>query len=366
MAGLNGQAPVNGGTFPGAVIMDQQIASPSQGNLTKGKEPVADVYRGICEVAKAISRDGIVKGRRNEQQGYGFRGIDDVYNALSGLLAAAEICILPRMISRTQEERTTPKGSVLFYVTVQADFDIVSSRDGSSHTVTMYGEAMDSADKATNKAMSAAYKYCCMQVFCIPTEGMADADATTPAPAPKGTQAAANAVAAQKIAAGPIPPEKRDPQPAPWTNRTEMMRAFGRVRERVSEAIYRETLTRYHATPELNWKSAQEALNAYSELIEKAVVAAAPAPSTATGDGGFVPPKPPATSTTVAPTPEKPWNNRGEMREAFARLREIVGEIAYLGEMAIAGVRNPSEFRNTPDAEASYFRLLAIADKEAA
>lgn len=38
---------------------------------------------------------------------------------------------------------------------------------------------MDTADKSTNKAMSAAYKYLCLQLFCIPTEGDNDADATT-------------------------------------------------------------------------------------------------------------------------------------------------------------------------------------------
>jgi hypothetical protein len=149
-----------------------------------------DVYRAICQVQKGISRDGISKDGRNQQQGYSFRGIDDIYNSLSGLLAAADLCILPRMISRAQEERATAKGGVLFYVTVQAEFDFVSSRDASMHTVTIYGEAMDSADKATNKAMSAAYKYACLQVFCIPTEGMAnDADAITHHPAPKQTPA---------------------------------------------------------------------------------------------------------------------------------------------------------------------------------
>jgi len=151
---------------------------------------VPDVYRCICQVAKALSRDGISKGSRNQQQGYSFRGIDDIYNALSAQLAVADLCILPRMVSRTQEERTTAKGGVLFYVTVQAEFDFVSAKDGSHHTVTMFGEAMDTADKATNKAMSAAYKYACLQVFCIPTEGMAnDADATTHEPAPKQTPA---------------------------------------------------------------------------------------------------------------------------------------------------------------------------------
>jgi hypothetical protein len=45
---------------------------------------------------------------------------------------------------------------------------------------------MDSGDKATNKAMSAAYKYAAFMAFAIPTEGDNDADATTHdvAPAP--------------------------------------------------------------------------------------------------------------------------------------------------------------------------------------
>lgn len=144
-----------------------------------------DVYRAICDVAKAISRDGIAKSKNNQQQGYKFRGIDDIYNALSAVIAGAELCILPRMAERLQEERATKTGGLLFYVTVRAEFDFVSARDGSKHTVTMYGEAMDSADKATNKAMSAAYKYACLQVFCIPTEGMEDADAHTPDPQAK-------------------------------------------------------------------------------------------------------------------------------------------------------------------------------------
>jgi hypothetical protein len=38
---------------------------------------------------------------------------------------------------------------------------------------------MDSGDKATNKAMSAAYKYACFQAFSIPTEAKEDADYQT-------------------------------------------------------------------------------------------------------------------------------------------------------------------------------------------
>jgi hypothetical protein len=86
---------------------------------------------------------------------------------------------LPRVTSREVVERTNAKGTALFYVTVGAEFDFVCAEDGSKHTVVTYGEAMDSGDKATNKAMSAAYKYACMQAFSIPTEGDNDADSTT-------------------------------------------------------------------------------------------------------------------------------------------------------------------------------------------
>lgn len=126
-----------------------------------------------------MAAEGIAKDRKNNQQGYSFRGIDDVYNALSPVIAKNNLCILPNVLERNVVERQSAKGGTLFYVTVKARFDFVSAEDGSKHEVVTYGEAMDSADKATNKAMSAAYKYAAMQAFCIPTEGDNDADAHT-------------------------------------------------------------------------------------------------------------------------------------------------------------------------------------------
>jgi hypothetical protein len=137
------------------------------------------VYQAINAVQAELSKEGIGKDRSNQQQGYKFRGIDDVFNALSPLLSRHGLCILPRCTERVCVERTNAKGTALFYVTVRAEFDFVSAEDGSLHTVTTYGEAMDSGDKATNKAMSAAYKYAAMQAFSIPTEGDNDADAQT-------------------------------------------------------------------------------------------------------------------------------------------------------------------------------------------
>lgn len=141
-----------------------------------------EVYKAICAVQMALSKQGIAKDK--QAQGYKFRGIDDIYNALSPLLAANNLCIIPRMIDRTYVERLSKSGGSLYFVCVRAEFDFVSAIDGSKHTAATFGEAMDSSDKATNKAMSAAYKYAAFQTFAIPTEGDNDADAHTPIAAP--------------------------------------------------------------------------------------------------------------------------------------------------------------------------------------
>lgn len=152
-----------------------------------------NVYQCINAVQTAINKTGISKDRTCQQgASFKFRGIDDVYNALSPILALNGLCILPRMLSRHCDERKSASGKALFYVTVEAEFDLVSAEDGSSHTIRTFGEAMDSSDKATNKAMSAAYKYACMQSFSIPTEGDNDPDA-------HAHSVAAKAMSADKI-----------------------------------------------------------------------------------------------------------------------------------------------------------------------
>jgi hypothetical protein len=140
------------------------------------------VFVAINHVQAALSKIGIEKGQDNRQQGFKFRGIDDVLNTIAGLLAKNNLVIVPQVVERNVQERTTPKGTKLYSVTVKVDYMLVSAVDATSIKATAYGEAMDSGDKATNKAMSAAYKYMAIQTFCIPTEGDNDADATTHEP----------------------------------------------------------------------------------------------------------------------------------------------------------------------------------------
>lgn len=261
------QAQIQRGAMTGLGGASSQLPAPLATAIATaathtGNGSAPDVYRAINKISKVLSRDGIGKGRKNEQQSYSFRGIDDVMNALSALLAGAELLILPRMKSRVQVERRTAADKPLFYVTVEADFDFVSVVDGSHHVVTMYGEAMDSADKATNKAMSAAYKYACLQVFCIPTEGMADADATTPEPkaAPKVTQPAP-----RELTIVPDQPKKA------WSNKGECKRAFLKLRDQLGSVVFEEELGRFSLSTAdvtaVNFKSGMQAAEAFQSLI---------------------------------------------------------------------------------------------------
>jgi hypothetical protein len=147
-------------------MIDKTIAGPQ-------------VYCAIAAVQGALSKLGIAKHKAaSGGVNYAFRGIDAVYGALSPLLAEHGLIIIPRVLSRECVDRQSKNGGALFYVSLQVEFDFVSAVDGSKHTACTYGEAMDSSDKATNKAMSAAYKYAAFMTFAIPTEGDNDADAT--------------------------------------------------------------------------------------------------------------------------------------------------------------------------------------------
>ena len=180
------------------------------------------VYEAILGVMEELGHAGIGKDRRNKDQGFNFRGIEDVLNALTPLLVKHKLVILPRYKTHESVVRQSQKGGYLNDVFMSAEFDFVSAVDGSRHTVTTYGQGMDSADKATNKAMSGAFKYAAFFAFCVPTEGVIDeGDFETPtpkAPGPKKEQAEPAKPAAKseaKIVLSEIP-EGEEEQEITW------------------------------------------------------------------------------------------------------------------------------------------------------
>jgi hypothetical protein len=140
------------------------------------------VLTGISNVIAAFAEHGIAKSQKNEQQGFAYRGIDDVLNRMAHHLVKANLVIVPNVVNREVQERINSRGNPLFYVTLTVEYSIMSTVDGSMVKVTTVGEAMDSGDKATNKALSAAYKYMAFQTFAIPISE--DADKTTHTLAP--------------------------------------------------------------------------------------------------------------------------------------------------------------------------------------
>lgn len=140
------------------------------------------IYQAINSIMSEM--DAVGKGQQNAQQGFLYRGVDDVMNVLKPLLAKHKVFVVPKVLEEKREERTTAKGGLLLYSVLKMKYTFYAE-DGSGVSAVVIGEGMDSGDKASNKAMSVAFKYACFQVFCIPTKDMVDPDGTTPEPSVK-------------------------------------------------------------------------------------------------------------------------------------------------------------------------------------
>lgn len=137
------------------------------------------IYEAISRCMEEIGAVG--KDAVNKQQGFKYRGIDAVMNAINPALVKNHVFIVPEVLDQQRQERTTNKGAVLIYSICRIKYTFYAE-DGSFIEAVTVGEGMDSGDKATNKAMAIAFKYACFQVFCIPTEEMKDPDEETPDP----------------------------------------------------------------------------------------------------------------------------------------------------------------------------------------
>lgn len=145
--------------------------------LTTSKD--GNIFVTINNIMKDLPAIG--KDSKNTQQNFWFRGIDAVMNALNPLFTRHGLFVVPHVLEQKREERQTKSGGLLIYSVITVEYTFYAL-DGSYIRTTIVGEGMDSGDKATNKALSIAYKYACFQVFCIPTEEMVDPDGDSPKP----------------------------------------------------------------------------------------------------------------------------------------------------------------------------------------
>lgn len=140
------------------------------------------IYKKMSEVMKEVGF--IAKAQTNQAQGFKFRGIDQFVNALYPALTKHGVFMTPRATQFTQEVRdvvrANGKAAVDKHVAIMMEYDFFAE-DGSKVTVgPIPAEGLDSGDKATNKALSAALKYALIQTFSIPTVDMAEADLDSP------------------------------------------------------------------------------------------------------------------------------------------------------------------------------------------
>ena len=138
------------------------------------------IYKKIIEVMADINAIG--KDSRNQQQGFQFRGIDDDMKELHSSLAKCGVFVVPQVLDEARSTGKTKSGGDMFYTRLKIKFTFYAE-DGSFIESVVIGEAMDTGDKASNKALSVGLKYALLQVFCIPTEDEKDPDAVSPQPA---------------------------------------------------------------------------------------------------------------------------------------------------------------------------------------
>lgn len=170
---------------------------------------MANIFEAMAGIMVDI--DAVGKNQKNQSQGFKFRGIDDVYNAVHPILAKHGVFTIPTVLNERTEERQTNRGGNLIYRILTIKYTFYAS-DGTSVDAVVIGEGMDSGDKGANKAMAVGHKYALLQALCIPTEDMVDPDLTTPEPSTR--KSSNKPKTTQRVEAPPLAPPDYDPETA--------------------------------------------------------------------------------------------------------------------------------------------------------
>lgn len=144
---------------------------------------IYDLMGQAMRKISAIGKDSV-----NQTQGFKYRGIDAVMNALYPVMSELGLFIVPEVLEQTREERISTKSywdanekkynekkTTLLYSILKIKYTMYAP-DGSNVSCVVIGEGMDSGDKASNKALAVGLKYACFQMFMIPTEEFVDPD----------------------------------------------------------------------------------------------------------------------------------------------------------------------------------------------
>ena len=127
----------------------------------------------VVAALSAVMADvqAIRKGQKNTapNANYMFRGIDAVMNAVGPALRTHGVVIVPECVESHYRDVQTSTGKPSREATVTVTYRAYGPA-GDSIIMQSAGEAMDSGDKGTPKAMSVAYRTLLLQALTIPTD----------------------------------------------------------------------------------------------------------------------------------------------------------------------------------------------------
>lgn len=127
----------------------------------------ASIVQALLAVMTDVQAVG--KRDRNTQQGYNFRGIDAVINAVGPAFRKHGVIAVPVNTESKYRDVQTSTGKPSRECTVTVTYRFYGPA-GDHIDAVVPGEAMDVGDKGAPKAMSVALRIALLQALCIPTD----------------------------------------------------------------------------------------------------------------------------------------------------------------------------------------------------
>jgi len=123
-------------------------------------EPIKNLAEAVIAVmgeVGSLPKDGV-----NSFQQYNYTTEAMVANTLRPLMVKNGLALVPHNVSVTDSQPTGKFNKSIISATY-----LLLHKSGESLAVTVPGEGMDSLDKSTTKALTAAFKYALLQMFCV-------------------------------------------------------------------------------------------------------------------------------------------------------------------------------------------------------
>lgn len=138
------------------------------------------IHELIPKIAAELGAIG--KNRQmGDQGGYKYRGVEDIVNALSPILASHGVYVRVEVLERetTFHDRVDRQGVKYGFQThsiLKVAHWLIAADESIAGPWVTIGEALDVSDKSSNKAMTAAWKYAMVDAFTIAYSEMDDPD----------------------------------------------------------------------------------------------------------------------------------------------------------------------------------------------